>query len=141
MGTPPPMNPPAGIIRKQISLNQKFLTRAWGLFFGHESPTSSTSLQDLNLPRICRHACRHHPRLFDRLRRPSDGSAAPSPRAAKLGRGGCGAEWARCHPEIHHGTGWSPYTRRSFRGNSDEPNLPIKSKRKPALQITHQIKH
>lgn len=53
--------------------------------------------------------------------------------------GRAGRFWACCHPDVHHRTHWCPSTRCSSRGNSDKPNLPIKSKRKPALQITHQI--
>ena len=54
--------------------------------------------------------------------------------------GGCRRLSARCHPDVHHRTHWGPSTRRSSRGNSDKSNLPIKSKRKPALQIINQIK-
>ena len=51
-----------------------------------------------------------------------------------------GRRWARCGLELHHGTHWPWSTRHGSTGNSGEPNLLIKSKRKPVLKITHQIK-
>jgi hypothetical protein len=106
-------------------------------------------------PRNHRHAQRCHQRPHDRQCHASAGRP-PTPGVVRravgaewgeqggCGRlwavvGGCGRLWAGCHPDVHHRTHWCPSTRRSFRGNSDKSNLPIKSKRKLALQINHQI--
>ena len=87
-------------------------------------PSSQRFPQLSRPPRNHRHASRHHPRPPDRHRHPGDGSVL---------RRACGEKWAFCGSEVCHGTRWSPSTRRSSRGNSDKPNLPIKSKKTGAL--------
>ena len=57
-------------------------------------------------------------------------SASPCGRA---GVGGGGRGWECCHPQVHHGTRWSMSTTRGHPENRWKPNLPIKSKRQPAL--------
>lgn len=88
-------------------------------------------------PRNHCHACRHHPRPRDRSR-PGDGSAR-SPRVPlraggpEVGGPEVGGGWECCHPQVHHGTRWSMSTTRGHPENRWKPNLPIKSKRQPAL--------
>ena len=87
-------------------------------------------------PRNHRHAHRCHQRPHDRQCHASAGRP-PTPGVV---RRAVGAEGACCSLELHHGTHRSRSTCHGSTGNSGEPNLLIESKRKPALQITHQLK-